>query len=99
MRGHCCLSELGDKEVIKINDGCRLGYVTDVQVNICDGRLTAIVVTCDGALFNFRRNEVVVPWENIDRIGDDIILVRCKIREEIDEAEHFEKRRGRRFFF
>ena len=36
--------ELRDKEVIYVCEGARLGYVSDLVVDICSGRVTAIVV-------------------------------------------------------
>ncbi len=64
------------KEVINITDGKRLGYVQDVEANFETGEITAIVVQGNGKLFSLsNKNDVVIPWEKIKRIGEDIILV------------------------
>ena len=57
----CRMVELRCKEVINICDGCRLGFVGDVEVMLPDGRVMALVVP--------------VPWDCIKQIGDDIILI------------------------
>jgi len=64
------------KEVININDGKRLGFVQDVTADLETGTITSIIVPGNNKLFNvFASNDIVIPWENIKCIGDDIILV------------------------
>lgn len=64
------------KEVINIVDGKRLGYVQDVTANLESGIITSIIVPGNAKLFNmFSSNDIVIPWENIKCIGEDIILV------------------------
>ena len=36
--------ELRDKEVIHVCEGTRLGYVNDLVIDICCGRVTALIV-------------------------------------------------------
>jgi YlmC/YmxH family sporulation protein len=73
----CTITDLRCKEVINICDGKRLGYVSDVYIDLCTGRLTAIVVPRKGKLLCLfgKEEEGVIPWEAIRNIGDDIILV------------------------
>ena len=65
------------KEVISIIDGKRMGHITDIEIDVESGRLTAIVVPGMGRFLGlFGRNEdVVIPWEKINKIGMDVILV------------------------
>ena len=65
------------KEVININDGKRLGYVQDVTADLQTGIITSIIVPGTNKMFNIfgGNNEIVIPWEKIKCIGDDIILV------------------------
>lgn len=64
------------KEVVNIVDGKRLGFVQDVTANLETGIITSIIVPGNTKLFNiFSSNDIVIPWENIKCIGDDIILV------------------------
>lgn len=71
----CRIVDLRCKEVISIGDGSRLGFVSDVEIDTCTGRLVAIVVPGRGKLGIWsRREDCVIPWEAIRRIGDDIIL-------------------------
>ena len=72
---HCRIVDLRCKEVISVSDGSRIGYVNDVEIDTCTGRLVSIVVPARGKwCFFSRRQDYVIPWEAICRIGDDIIL-------------------------
>ena len=65
------------KEVININDGKRLGFVQDVTADLTSGLITSIIVPGNTKLFNMfsGNNDIVIPWQNIRCIGDDVILV------------------------
>ena len=67
------------KEVINIADGKRLGFVQDVTADLETGTITSIIVPGSNKFFNvFSANDIVIPWEKIKCIGDDIILVEIK---------------------
>lgn len=71
--------ELRQKEVININNAKRLGFVSDVEVSLSGGVIEAIIVPGKAKLFNFRSGgDVVIYWENIKVIGDEVILVDLK---------------------
>ncbi|MBO5141841.1 MAG: YlmC/YmxH family sporulation protein [Clostridia bacterium] len=64
------------KEVINLSDGKRLGYVQDVEADFTTGKITAIIVPGNNKLFSVNgKNDLIIPWEKIMKIGDDIILV------------------------
>jgi len=67
------------KEVINICDARRLGCVCDVDIDYCSGTVNAIVVPgCVPGFFScFSRPlaDIVIPWENIRKIGEEVILV------------------------
>ncbi len=70
-------SDFKQKEVININDGRRLGFVCDVEIDLDSGRLEAIIIPGEGRIFGLfgRVNDYVIPWDRIKKIGEDIILV------------------------
>lgn len=73
----CKRSDLHCKEVVNIGNGERLGFVSDVEINLCSGKVDAIVVPGKGKLFGLvgKGEDWVIPWEAIRSVGDDIILV------------------------
>lgn len=88
----CSVTELRNKEVISAKTGCRLGTVSDVEIDTCSGKLVSIIIwgkgKC-GGLFG-RDDDICIPWEDIEVIGDDTILV-CK---EIEHRPTPTNRRG-----
>ena len=70
-------TEFKNKEVININDGKRLGYVCDVEIDLASGVMKSIVVPCLGKWLPWvgNRKDYVISWDKIKIIGDDIILV------------------------
>ena len=73
----CRIRDLRRKEVINVCDGCRLGFVEDVDEKLHEGQVVAIVVYGPCRFFGLfgRGEEFYIPWECIQRVGDDIILV------------------------
>lgn len=73
------ISELRDREIINVHDGKRLGPIKDIELDLENGRIKAIVlpgVNGGKILSLFGRDEdIVVPWDKIVRIGLDVILV------------------------
>ena len=69
--------ELRDKEVINICDGTRMGCPCDFEFNVYKGAITALIVprSC-GFLGLNRAQNIVIPWERVECIGTDAILVR-----------------------
>lgn len=65
------------KEVVNIVDGKRLGFVQDVTANLESGVITSIIVPGNSKLLNLfaGNNDIVIPWQDIKCIGEDIILV------------------------
>ena len=92
------MSELKRREVINVCDCKRLGFVGDLDIDPCTGRILAIIVPGPGCVCGFlgREKEFVIPFGDICQIGDDIILVK------IDEEKCFprsrvHRRQSRRF--
>ena len=83
-KGSVCLShrysDLTCKEVICISDGRRLGYVSDAVIELPAGNICAIVVPgkCRFLPFGGQREDFVIPWNCICKIGPDILLVDIK---------------------
>lgn len=74
------IEELSCKDVVNLRDGCRLGNVCDVQIDICNNCVKALIIFGKPRFFGLfgREEDLFVPWENIDKIGEDTILVDCE---------------------
>lgn len=79
------ISDLRMREVVNINDGRRLGPIKDIDIDLDDGRISAIILPYPGARFVglfSKENEIVIPWDKIIRIGVDVILVELTVPHE-----------------
>lgn len=71
-------SDIRQKDVINITNGRRLGSIVDMNFS-SDGRISSIAVPGPFNFLNFFRGsraDIVIPWESIVKIGEDVILVR-----------------------
>ena len=74
--------ELREKEVINLCDGTRIGCPSDFEFDVCDGRITGIVVPRpSGFLGLCRDHDILIPWCRIECIGEDAILVKLPAEE------------------
>ena len=74
------MSELREKEVINICDGERLGNVCDVEFEIKTGRICNLIIPgpCKVLGILGRDQEYIISYEQIQRIGTDVILVEAE---------------------
>lgn len=72
------ISEFQVKDVVNVSNGKKLGSIGDIDINVTTGKIQAIVIGGTGKVFGFFRKEeeIVIPWRNIVKIGEDVILVR-----------------------
>ncbi len=72
------LDELKNKQVVCVHSGDVLGYVGDVEFDTASGKIDALVIYGKPRVFGlFGRNEdVVIPWEDIEVIGPQTVLVK-----------------------
>ena len=65
------------KEVINAHDGTRLGYVSDIDIDMEKGEIKAIRIPASAKVFNFfgKNEDHIIEWARIKKIGDDIILI------------------------
>lgn len=72
------VEELKEKEVINIKDGARLGYITNLEIDTCNGCIITITVGNGYKMLGFLCKDddgKIINWCDIKKIGDDIILV------------------------
>ncbi len=73
----CSLGDIRNKEVINIKNGAKLGFVDDVEINMTDASVVALIVYGRPRLFGLfgREEDIVIKCDEIELIGEDTILV------------------------
>jgi len=76
------ISEFQTKDVVNIIDGKKLGTVQDLEIDLRQGKIDSLVVPLHGKFFGLfgGGSEYIIPWNNIIKIGLDVILVRLEDR-------------------
>ncbi|MGO0122034.1 YlmC/YmxH family sporulation protein [Desulfothermobacter acidiphilus] len=71
------VSDLRMREVINVSDGRRLGLIKDIDVDVENGRISALILPGPARLLGLwgREDEIIIPWERVIKIGTDVILV------------------------
>jgi|LGOV01.1.fsa_nt_gb YlmC/YmxH family sporulation protein len=69
--------DLRTKDVINVVDGKCLGHIIDMVFDCKCGKILGLIVPGEDKLFHiFKSNDqIFVPWCNICKIGEDVILV------------------------
>ncbi|MFV0394225.1 MAG: YlmC/YmxH family sporulation protein [Coprobacillaceae bacterium] len=66
---------LQSKDVVNVIDGCKIGFISDVEIDWCTKQVCAIVVFC----FFKEMPCITIPVECIISVGGDVILVNIDI--------------------
>lgn len=69
--------ELRSKDVINVVDGKALGHIIDLVLDCRTGKTLGLIAPGENCKFRLFRppDEIFIPWQNICKIGEDVILV------------------------
>ena len=83
------ISEFQLKDVVNVSNGKKLGNIGDIDINIQTGKIDAVIIGGTGKVLGFfgRDEDIIIPWKNILKIGEDVILVRHKDSNMLNIAE------------
>ena len=71
------LSDLQSKNIVNINDGRNIGTIIDVKIDEQTGSVISLILEGGKNFFSFsnRGVDTEINWKNIEKIGEDVILV------------------------
>ena len=74
------LSDLQNKDVVNIIDGRKIGNIIDININL-EGKMEELIVEKSKFLVSMfsTKDEIEVKWNQIEKIGEDVILVRLNL--------------------
>lgn len=74
---NCCIDELCNKDVINIENGCKVGYVYDVEVDMSSGHISTLLVSVSEKGLSLKKPECFkICWTDIVVMGEETILVK-----------------------
>ena len=91
------ISDFQTKDVINITDGKRLGQISDLELDLKQGRIEAIVVPGYSRFMGLYGGgtDLVIPGRNIVKMGSDVILVKL---DEVRETSYDERDREAKMY-
>lgn len=77
------------KDVVNVANGKKLGNIGDIDINVQTGIINAVIIGGTGKVLGFfgREEDIVIPWKNILKIGEDVILVRHQETKGMNDVE------------
>ncbi|MDO5009798.1 MAG: YlmC/YmxH family sporulation protein [Intestinibacter bartlettii] len=70
------ISDIMEKEIINVKNGKKLGFITDIDLDVENGKVSSFSITGSSGNFFSRGTEIdTVFWRDILRIGCDTIIV------------------------
>ena len=70
------LSEIQNKDVINLNTGMKIGNIIDIKINIESCKIESLILERKKFSSKFNSNdEIEIYWTQINKIGEDVILV------------------------
>ncbi len=83
------ISDMMEKEVVNIQNGKKLGFINDIELDMNEGKIRALVVFDEGSKMYLlgRGDSHNIFWENIVKVGCDTILVDMRNGKGFDEVD------------
>lgn len=73
-------SEFKCKEIINSKTGVRMGFAEDIFFDFDKNEISSFSVPVGGRFPFFSRDSYMIPFGDIERIGDDVIIVSTEPR-------------------
>ena len=70
------LSDIQAKKIIDVVSGSNIGVIIDLNITK-EGKIESLIIDSGKNFWSLNKeNNIPVLWENITKIGEDVILVR-----------------------
>ena len=74
------LSELQNKNLVNVSNGKNIGNIIDVNIDYQSGNIKSFIIESKGSILTFlnKDNDMEVKWNDIQKLGEDVILVNMR---------------------
>ena len=69
------INAMRSMEIIDVNTGKKLGYISDIKLDCEEDKVLSLILPGESKGWFGESEEIEIPWENIKKIGVDVILV------------------------
>lgn len=69
------INSMKNMEVIDINSGTKLGFIVDIKLDCENDKVESLIIPGENKGWFSKGEEIEIPWDNIEKIGIDVILV------------------------
>lgn len=93
------IRQLCEKEIVQLEQGICLGKADDLTFDPATAQLESLILLGRPRLFGLlgREESLTIPWQEIDTIGTDAVLVRTALPEQqsAQSADFWQKLRAK----
>lgn len=77
------LRQLCKKDVVQLGSGVKLGRADDLELEMGSAQVCSLILRGRPRWFGLlgRGEDLVIPWQQIETIGEDVILVNCPVQD------------------
>ncbi|MDQ0148089.1 YlmC/YmxH family sporulation protein [Eubacterium multiforme] len=69
------INSMRSMEIIEVNTGRKLGFISDIKLDCEEDKVQSLIIPGEVKSWFGKGEEIEIPWENIEKIGVDVILV------------------------
>ena len=69
------INSIKTMEIIDVNTGGKLGFVKDIKIDYERQKVVSVILPGESKGWFSKAEDVEIPWENIVKIGSDVLLV------------------------
>lgn len=69
------INSMRNMDVVDIKTGKKLGYISDIKLDCEEDKVLALIVPGESKGWFGKTEDIEIPWENVEKIGVDVILV------------------------
>ena len=83
------ISDIMEKEIINVKNGKKMGFITDIDMDINEGKVISFTITGEGGRSFFSRGSEgeVIFFNDILKIGCDTIIVNIGSELNLDDFD------------
>lgn len=77
------LRQLCKKDVVQLGSGVKLGRADDLELEVSSAQVCSLILRGRPRWFGLlgRGEDLVISWQQIETIGEDVILVNCPVQD------------------